>query len=197
MTITPDTKDWTWVLDRPCPECGFNTSSFQREQVGSLLQANAAQWSSVLASADVAVRPRPEVWSSLEYGCHVRDVFRLYAIRLDLMLSEDDPLFANWDQDSTAVAERYGEQDPALVSVELGEAAAELAAAFDAVPPEQWERTGRRSDGANFTVETFAATSSTTRSTISTTPAVRPRLQEAVLRRWTPEHLRIPRQRRI
>jgi hypothetical protein len=19
--ITPDAKDWTWVLDRPCPEC--------------------------------------------------------------------------------------------------------------------------------------------------------------------------------
>ena len=156
MTITPDTKDWTWVLDRPCPECGFNTSSFPREQVGSLLAANATQWSDVLASADVAVRPQPEVWSPLEYGCHVRDVFRLYAIRLDLMLIEEDPLFANWDQDSTAVAERYGEQDPALVSVELAEASAELAAAFDAITPEQWERTGRRSDGANFTVETFA-----------------------------------------
>ena len=23
MSITPDTKDWTWVLERPCPECGF------------------------------------------------------------------------------------------------------------------------------------------------------------------------------
>ena len=21
--MTPDTKDWTWVLQRPCPECGF------------------------------------------------------------------------------------------------------------------------------------------------------------------------------
>lgn len=20
--IVPDTKDWTWVLERPCPECG-------------------------------------------------------------------------------------------------------------------------------------------------------------------------------
>jgi len=38
----------------------------------------------------------------------------------------------------------------------LAEASAELAAAFDAITPEQWERTGRRSDGANFTVETFA-----------------------------------------
>ena len=23
--ITPDDKDWTWVLERPCPECGFDT----------------------------------------------------------------------------------------------------------------------------------------------------------------------------
>ena len=25
--ITPDTKDWTWVLDRPCPECGYDAST--------------------------------------------------------------------------------------------------------------------------------------------------------------------------
>jgi hypothetical protein len=25
VTIVPDTKDWTWVLDRPCPECGLDT----------------------------------------------------------------------------------------------------------------------------------------------------------------------------
>jgi hypothetical protein len=25
VTIIPDTKDWTWVLDRPCPECGLDT----------------------------------------------------------------------------------------------------------------------------------------------------------------------------
>ena len=26
--ITPDTKDWTWVLERPCPECGFDAAAF-------------------------------------------------------------------------------------------------------------------------------------------------------------------------
>ena len=24
MPITPDTKDWTWVMERPCPDCGFD-----------------------------------------------------------------------------------------------------------------------------------------------------------------------------
>ena len=72
------------------------------------------------------------------------------------MLDEDDPLFANWDQDETAVAERYDAQDPAVVAAELAAAADHVAASFAAVEGEQWERVGRRSDGAVFTVRTFA-----------------------------------------
>jgi hypothetical protein len=156
MTIVPDSKDWTWVLSRPCPECGFDTSVFSRESVGDLIRENATRWVTLLSEPDVAVRPRPDKWSPLEYACHVRDVFRLFEYRLGLMLTQDDPLFPNWDQDATAVAERYGEQDPATVSRELAEAAESIASAFDAVTGAQWQRPGRRSDGATFTVETFA-----------------------------------------
>jgi hypothetical protein len=35
-------------------------------------------------------------------------------------------------------------------------AARELAEAFAAVPDDAWQRTGTRSDGARFTVESFA-----------------------------------------
>ena len=28
MTIQPDDKDWTWVLDRRCPECGLDVSDY-------------------------------------------------------------------------------------------------------------------------------------------------------------------------
>jgi DinB family protein len=156
MTIVPDSKDWTWVLSRPCPECGFDTSAFARESVGDLIRENATRWVALLAGPDVAVRPRPDKWSPLEYACHVRDVFRLFEYRLGLMLTQDDPLYPNWDQDATAVAERYGEQDPVVVSRELAEAAEAIATAFDAVHGAQWQRPGRRSDGAKFTIETFA-----------------------------------------
>jgi hypothetical protein len=71
------------------------------------------------------------------------------------MLAEDDPLFENWDQDATAIAGRYAEQDPATVSGELSGAAAASAARFDAVTGAEWTRTGRRSDGAVFTVESL------------------------------------------
>jgi hypothetical protein len=156
MEIVPDSKNWTWVLERPCPECGFDTASFPREAVPRLLRENAASWELVLAAADVRQRPAPQIWSPLEYGCHVRDVFRLYDYRLNLMLTETDPLYPNWDQDETAVRERYHEQDPEQVWVELVEAGDRLAKRFESVTGAQWERPGRRSDGVAFTVESFA-----------------------------------------
>ena len=79
----------------------------------------------------------------------------LYHQRLGLMLREDDPLYPNWDQDATALEERYLEQDPGAVSAQLRDAACALADAFDRVRDEQWDRRGRRSDGATFTVATF------------------------------------------
>lgn len=155
--IAPDTKDWTWVLDRPCPECGFDAGAIEREEVAAMLRRNARTWQALLAqSATARERPRADIWSLLEYGCHVRDVCRLYLERLELMLAEDGPDFLNWDQDATAVEMRYDRSDAATVATELTEAADMLAARFDAVTDDQWSRTGFRSDGAAFTIESFA-----------------------------------------
>ncbi len=51
---------------------------------------------------------------------------------------------------------RYGEQEPAQVLADLKTEVARLATSFEAVTPEQWERPGRRSDGAVSTIDTFA-----------------------------------------
>ena len=154
-TITPDSKDWTWVLERPCEECGFDSRTVAGPEIGDRVRANTAVWQQVLGRPDVATRPAPGVWSPLEYACHVVDVHRVFEARTALMLAEDDPLFENWDQDATAVAGRYAEQDPATVSGELSGAAAAAAARFDAVTGDEWARTGRRGDGAVFTVESL------------------------------------------
>jgi hypothetical protein len=156
MTIVPDAKDWTWVLRRPCPDCGLDTRGLAREDVAGMLRANAQAWPAVLAAPGAGARPEPGTWSPLEYGCHVRDVFRRFDGRLVLMLTQDGPLFPNWDQDATAIEDRYAEQDPAEVAEDLLAAAATLADRFDDVSGDQWQRTGARTDGARFTVETFA-----------------------------------------
>ena len=83
-------------------------------------------------------------------------MFRLYDYRLQLMLTQDDPLFPNWDQDETAIADRYREQNPGVAARELRAAANAIADRFSAVHGEQWYRRGRRGDGAQFTIETFA-----------------------------------------
>jgi hypothetical protein len=155
MAIIPDTKDWTWVLGRPCPECGLDTRSFSREELPAMIRSNALAWRAPLAAPGAADRTRPDTWSALEYGCHVRDVLRLYDYRLTLMLTQDDPLYPNWDQDDAAVTGDYGSQDPPAVAVELASAADAVAGHFAAVTAGQWLRPGRRSDGASFTVETF------------------------------------------
>ena len=157
MTIEPDTKDWTWVLQRPCPECGLDTQSLGRDQIGAMVRANAASWHRLLtAPGDPRRRPSPAKWSLLEYACHVRDVLRLYEERLTLMLTQDAPQFANWDQDVTAVEDDYAAQDPAVVAGQLTAAAGIIAAHFGTVAGDQWQRTGSRSDGAHFTIESFA-----------------------------------------
>ena len=146
------------MLERPCPECGFDASSVPPPSVAARLRANAVAWARVLQQPEEVVRRRPaeDVWAPLEYACHVRDVCTLYHERLVLMLLQDDPLYPNWDQDATAVEERYEAQDPAVVARQLHDAAAGLADAFDEVRDEQWFRTGRRSDGARFDIAGFS-----------------------------------------
>lgn len=154
--IEPDAKDWTWVLTRPCAECGFDAAQVHHSDVAERIRADAADWVARLHRPGVEVRPRPSTWSTLEYGCHVRDVHRIFDHRVHLMLDEDEPLFPNWDQDQTALADGYGAQDPAAVATQLFDAATVVADTYDTVPPESWARRGLRSNGSEFTVASIA-----------------------------------------
>jgi hypothetical protein len=154
--IDPDTKDWTWVLERPCPECGFVASEFEPDAVAEASRANAAAWVALLARPDAAARFRADRWSVLEYACHVRDVFRVCDHRLERMLEESGPHYDNWDQDRTAVEDDYTSQQPKVVGAELVAAAEVMARRFESVTGDAWKRTGFRSDGAAFTIASFA-----------------------------------------
>jgi hypothetical protein len=157
VAIPPDTKDWTWVITSACPECGFDARRHPRGSTASVLRAVSKAWDTALARDSVRTRERPDRWSTLEYGCHVRDAHRVFGGRLDSMLREDDPTFPNWDQDETARLERYDQQDPTAVARELVTAANVLAARFDSVTEPQWSRRGTRSNGSVFTVETLGS----------------------------------------
>ncbi len=153
---TPDDKDWTWVLDRPCRECGFAATAMPGDRVAAALPGWVDRWRQVLARPDARERPSGLVWSPLEYGCHVRDVLVVFGDRAASMLASDDPAFANWDQDATAIQGRYHAQDPTEVADDLAGAAAATGAVFAAVPDGGWVRPGRRSNGSVFTLDSLA-----------------------------------------
>lgn len=153
--IVPDTKDWTWVLERPCPECGFDAAAVEVDAIGPAVRESLPRWKAVLSRPDATVRPDAATWSPSEYAAHVRDVFGIFEGRLRMLLDQDDPLFPDWDQDKAAVDGDYASLTPADIALDLEPAGEKVAARFDAVAPDQVDRPGRRSNGSVFTVRTL------------------------------------------
>jgi hypothetical protein len=151
MVIVADTKDWTWVLERPCEECGFDVAVVDPARAGAEALAMVPRWAGALERPDARERPDGDTWSVLEYACHVRDVLLLFGDRLRLIREQEAPEFANWDQDASAVD--YATQGPRTVADELAPAAAAFAAEVSAVA--DWSRPGYRSNGSAFTADTL------------------------------------------
>lgn len=150
-----DEKDWTWVLERPCQECGF--AGVPLAEVPGLIRASIAPFRDALAAPEAAVRTRREtVWSTVEYACHVRDVCRVFDGRLGTMLVEDGTQFASWDANDAAIEGHYSTADPSLVADEYARAAENIAATFESATPAQVGHRGLRGDGMAFTVATLA-----------------------------------------
>ena len=148
----PDTKDWTWVLERACPECGFDARSVRPFEVKNRVYANASAWRGVLADPGAAVRPAPGVWSPLEYACHVRDVHRVFAGRVRRC----------WPRTTrcSTTGTRTGPRPPARTATRTRPpwptswstrppTSTEL---YGSVAGAQWDRPGRRGNGSVFTV---------------------------------------------
>ena len=159
---TPEHKDWTWVLEEVCTECGYNASAVDPGDVAALMRTNAASFRAALGRGDIVnIRPpvapgASPVWSALEYGAHVRDVYKVAGERLTKMLKKKAPTFADWDQNEAAVSGDYGNADVDKVRYDLAANAGRAADLLDKVRDDQWQRTGMRSDGAGFTIATFA-----------------------------------------
>jgi len=78
-----------------CPGCGFQYA-IERAEITPWLRADADAFVEKfrgLDEASVRVRPARDVWSPLEYLCHVRDVLRVQKERILLAQHEVDPVF--------------------------------------------------------------------------------------------------------
>jgi len=109
----------------------------------------------LVRQADPAIvkrRPAPGEWSIHENACHLAEVHPLFFRRLDLLLSQDDPVITSYDP---------GRDDPedALLQVDLDEALgrfehdrARLVGRLHQLRPEEWRRTARHEEYNAYSV---------------------------------------------
>lgn len=148
-------RDWTRMQFERCPDCGADAAAIAESDLGAEILREIAAWGRLLASADpfaVRVRPSPEVWSALEYACHVRDLLPVMGDRVRRMQSEESPDLGWWDHEAAADEDRYNEQVPVLVVEAMTANARAFATVLAGVGVEEWDRSARRRAGEHFTI---------------------------------------------
>jgi hypothetical protein len=126
-----------------CPECGFVYDLGQAEAAGDDVQERVADVAATLRQrgVDVRLRSRLEVWSGLEYGCHLRDVLLVQRERVLAARRADRADCAPMGRDERVVHDGYAEQDPDDVARQLTDAATMFANVLARLAPADWGRT--------------------------------------------------------
>ena len=133
-------------MDR-CSECDFVYDLDQYEAAVKGISEGAGVVAGLVGGPDrpaddvVRTRPAPDVWSALEYGCHLRDVLIVQRERVLLARRVDCPTLPAMGRDERVEHDGYGEQSPVDVARQLTDAAALLGNVFDRLDPDDWDRT--------------------------------------------------------
>ena len=125
-----------------CKECGFDYGATTRQESRRLILSGSEGIGSLVAGAGDAAAHRsvPDVWSPVEYACHVRDVLLVQRERTLLALVEDNPSFVPMYRDQRAVNARYAAELAATVASHLRLASTLLLWVFDGLTEEQLAR---------------------------------------------------------
>ena len=143
------TKKQQPPVDGLCEECGFNYDTGDLQGTVTLLIRQGAECAMALTKAAagpdpdvVRLRPEPEVWSAIEYACHVRDVLEVQRSRIAQCLAEERPVYAPMDRTGRVKELKYEDQNPIEVAAALTRFAREFGAAAKVLTPPQLGRLG-------------------------------------------------------
>lgn len=141
--------------DHVCERCGLAYPSLSTERCLALAAESVTVLGELLLGlSDELLRHRriPEEWSTIEYACHVRDVFVGFAVRVHRGVDDErpavDPMYNDW----RATRFDYQSASVALVLESMRAAAAGFAAEVRSVPDGAWDRTVERQPGEVRTV---------------------------------------------
>jgi hypothetical protein len=104
-----------------CDVCGFEWDAISAGEVPGRLAAAADGFAPVLRSGEPSLsqRPRPDVWSAVEYGCHVRDVMFNLRDRIVVGLAEENPTPKAMFTDVRIELGLYAGEDPVRLAEEI------------------------------------------------------------------------------
>nr|WP_159923580.1 MULTISPECIES: DinB family protein [Nocardia] len=111
----------------------------------SLAREHAVEYADLLGSDSGRLRQRgkPDVWSPLEYACHMRDVLLAQRERVLEARRSDNPTVTPMGRDERVEYDGYAEQNPADVARQIRDAALLFANVLERLGDDDWERTLR------------------------------------------------------
>ncbi|BBY12881.1 methyltransferase type 12 [Mycobacterium marseillense] len=130
-------------MTEPCAGCNFIYDLRRAAAAGEDLQALTAEAVVLLSNNDIDVRSRshPDVWSPLEYACHLRDVLLVQRERVLAARRTSGSDCASMGREERAEHDGYNEQDPADVARQLADAAALFSNVLARLSGDDWDRT--------------------------------------------------------
>jgi hypothetical protein len=129
-----------------CGECEFVYDLDRYGSAGDAISGGADEIARLLGGpgrpADDVVRTRPalDVWSVLEYSCHVRDVLLVQRERVLLARRVDCPSLPSMGRDERVEHDGYADQAPVAVARQLTDAAGLFVNVLDQLGPDDWDR---------------------------------------------------------
>jgi hypothetical protein len=126
-----------------CVQCGFEYDLTRARDAGPAILAATAELAGLLlieSAADLRARRRPEVWSPLEYGCHVRDVLLVQRERVLLARRAERPSLVPMGREERVDHDGYADQHPEDVAREVSDAARLFANVLSRLGAGDWDR---------------------------------------------------------
>lgn len=151
----PEAAQWAHhrdFLSRPCDDddvttqcegCGFAYDLTQAGTASRDIRERVTEVVAILrgSTPDLRSRRQPEVWSPLEYACHLRDVLLVQRERVLAARRVDGHECAPMGRNERAEHDGYAEQEPEDVARQLGDAAELFGNVLARLGVDDWERT--------------------------------------------------------
>lgn len=126
----------------PCPECNFIYELRRAPTAGHEVREQIAEVAAILLAEDVDVRSRiqSDVWSPLEYGCHLRDVLLVQRERVLSARRVNGADCPPMGREERVEHDGYGDQEPTDVARQLTDAAMLFSNVLTRLTADDWDR---------------------------------------------------------